>query len=87
MTIEGVLSGLVGAATTALVATWRVATWVRDLCALQKQVREHDERDEKFHAEARDKWDDFGRSLGRLEGANDPWDTKTTPSGRGRTAK
>jgi len=89
ITLEHVVSGVIGALGTVLGATWKVAQWVRDMAALRKAVEEHDARDEKFHTEAREKWDDFGRSLGRLEGAGnrDPWDEKTHPSGHGRAAR
>lgn len=84
ITFEHVLSGAVGAVGTMLGTVWKIAQWVRDLAALRKRVEEHEQRDEKFYVEAREKWDDFGRSLGRLEGAS--WDDEPTrPSGRGRT--
>ena len=68
VTLEGVISGLVGAAATAFAMTWKVAQWARDMAKLEKKFEKHSDEDELFFREARDTWTELKVQMARIEG-------------------
>lgn len=88
MTLEGVISGLVGAAATAFAMTWKVAQWARDMAKLEKKFEKHADEDELFFREARDTWTELKVQMARIEGPKiDSWEEDTKPSGHLRARK
>lgn len=93
MTLEGVVSGLVGALATALGMTWKVAQWARDMAKLEKKFDKHEDSDELFFREARETWIEEKVWRAHLEGmlaakpSVDSWEEDTKPSGHMRAKK